>query len=245
MTVLRRLLSRSVSRRCISQSWNVYPATRSVAVAQMHLRTCNHRRYPQHLASMPVVTPSSICFSTSSEATVEPALDVDGPSGSLFEPSCPVGTDLINKSASIRRTFGPRANSEAMLICGGPHLAAHASFDPDYGRAQGWIRQHPVGPAILSPVLVTGLVGALVEATFPESVPMAQSLSQLRPLIVGVEVVANIRVTSVVDSRGMEATGERTYGYQVQLETRVARVRDKLVIAEGSHTIWIPDYLRM
>lgn len=142
-------------------------------------------------------------------------------------------------------------------------MAAQASFDPDYGRAQSWIRHHPVGPAVLSPVLISGLVQALVEATFPESVPDSQSMKQLRPLIVGVEINASIEVTDVIDNRcgdGVQqpkeeerqrvkmsavSAEELKYGYTVHLKTTVTRNRDNLVIAEGSHSIWIPDYLRM
>lgn len=142
-------------------------------------------------------------------------------------------------------------------------MAARASFDPDYDRAQGWIRHHAVGPAVLSPVLISGLVQALVEATFPESVPDSQSMKQLRPLIVGVEINATIEVTDVIDTRcgdsqneskdedkpskrdSMDAAAELKYGYKVHLKTTVTRNRDNLVIAEGSHSIWIPDYLRM
>jgi hypothetical protein len=34
-------------------------------------------------------------------------------------------------------------------------------------------------------------------------------------------------------------------GYLGDLKTTVARVRDDVVIAEGSHSIWIPDYQNM
>lgn len=164
---------------------------------------------------------------------------------------------LVGKAGSIRRTFGPRSNAEAMLTCGGEALAAHASFDPDYIRAKGWIRQHAVGPAVLSPVLVSGLVGALVEAAFPQSVPDTQAISVLRPLIVGVEVIARIEVTEVVfvdggggvgsssNNTNNERNERRQHGYTVRLKTTVSRERDDLALAEGSHSIWIPDYLRM
>jgi hypothetical protein len=36
-----------------------------------------------------------------------------------------------------------------------------------------------------------------------------------------------------------------TIGYQVELQTQVTRTRDGIAIAEGIHTIWVPDYLRM
>ena len=38
---------------------------------------------------------------------------------------------------------------------------------------------------------------------------------------------------------------ERKNGYQVELKTEVRRVRDGAAIAEGMHTIWVPDYLHM
>lgn len=174
--------------------------------------------------------------------------DLERPMGALFEKRT-LGPDLLGKTASIRRTFGPRSSPEALLICGGAALAAHASFDPDYKRAQGWIRHHAVGPAVLSPILISGLVGALVEAAFPEAVPDRQSLQELCPLIVGVEIKAEIEVVSVVDKRaesgGQGGEGNREYGYQVGLETQVTRVRDNMLIAKGEHIIWIPDYRRM
>ena len=114
----------------------------------------------------------------------ESAEDDDGPGGDLFRSA--VGPELVGKSSWIRRTFDPRSNSLSLLTCGGEALAKHASFDPEYNRARDWIRHHPVGPAVLSPLLINGLVGALVEASVPQSVPVASSMKQIRPLIVGV-----------------------------------------------------------
>lgn len=126
---------------------------------------------------------------------------------------------------------------------------------------------------MLSPILISGLTQALVEAAFPESVPNSQSMKQLRPLIVGAEINAKIEVVGVVDNRSASEAGsesdrkasgdevgkhrkefgenniargeERVHGFKVNLQTTVTRVRDGLSIAEGSHSIWIPDYLRM
>jgi hypothetical protein len=111
--------------------------------------------------------------------------DEYGPTGDLFESKRGVkGQDLVGKTASIRRVFSPGANAQGLLTCGGEELARHASFDPDYNRARGWIRNRAVGPCVLSPVLISGLVGALVEASLPQSVPNRCSMHQVRPLIV-------------------------------------------------------------
>ena len=56
----------------------------------------------------------------------------DGLGGDLFHAA--VGQGLMGKSAWIRRTFDARSNSLALLTCGGPALAKHASFDPEYHR---------------------------------------------------------------------------------------------------------------
>ena len=203
--------------------------------------------------------------SSSASATPPDALHPDGPFGDLFETEGSssgdnIGPHLVGLSGQIQRTFGPRDNAQAMLVTGGPALAAHASFDPDYHRAQNWIRQHAVGPAALSsPVLVSGLIGALVEAAFPQAVPLRQSMQQVRPLIVGVSVMAQIRVERVVstarpfvddddnhvDRNAEQDQQQRRYGYEVSLNTKVLRVRDDAVIARGEHVVWIPDYLRM
>jgi anti-sigma factor RsiW len=114
----------------------------------------------------------------------EDNLDHNGPQGELFHGEKTLGPSLTGKTASIRRVFGAGSNAAGLLTCGGEQLARHASFDPDYTRAQGWIRHHAVGPAVLSPVLISGLVGALVEAVFPNSVPVSCSISHLKPLIV-------------------------------------------------------------
>jgi len=113
-----------------------------------------------------------------------------GPTGDLFhatlrgDPSS--STSLVHKTASIRRTFTQQCNAQVMLISGGRVLAAHASFDPEYKRARSYIFNHPVGSAVLSPVLISGLIGALVEAALPQSVFQSNSLKQVQPLIVGV-----------------------------------------------------------
>jgi acyl dehydratase len=213
-------------------------------------------------SEFPIASPLS-AFSTtrsfsSSAAPIPSTNDENEPFGELWESSKGISPDMIGKTAMIRRTFGPRSNAQAMLNCGGEALAAFASFDPDYSRARDWIRHHAVGPAVLSPILITGVVGALVEATFPQAVPVSQSMKQHRPLIVGVAVHAKIEVVQVVSSnndeeggtsrsreRGEEDRYDRRYGHQVDLKTTVARVRDDVVIAEGEHSVWIPDYLHM
>jgi hypothetical protein len=183
-------------------------------------------------------------FSAPSSASFTFDDDDDSPVGELFQTNKEIGPSLIGQTASIRRTFGPRSNAQVLLTCGGEHLAAHASFDPVYIRAKDWIQAHAVGPAVLSPVLISGLIGALVEAAFPFSVPDSQSMKVLRPLIVGAAVNARIEVNDVI-RESEEGNRRRENGYQVDLSTHVTRVRDDTVLAEGTHSIWIPDYQRM
>ena len=97
---------------------------------------------------------------------------------------------IVGKSVSMSRTFSPQSNAQTFLICGGPLLAAHASFDPIYDRARTYIANRPVGNMVLSPVLISGLVGALVEASFPESFLIDERMQQFIPLIVGVSCIS-------------------------------------------------------
>ncbi len=39
--------------------------------------------------------------------------------------------------------------------------------------------------------------------------------------------------------------GSRQDGYDVELQSQVIRVQDDAVIAEGSHSLWIPGHLSM
>lgn len=164
--------------------------------------------------------------------------------------------NLLNKKFSTRRTFAPNSNAQAMLVSGGENLAANASWDPQYSRAKKYIRNHAVGPAVLSPVLIQGLVGALVEANLSQSFFVENRLRQLRPLIVGVEVEAEFEVISVVPSSGMDNAGKggesneidttqtlkAIHGYNLELETSVKRISDGALIAEGQQTVWLPEY---
>lgn len=160
-----------------------------------------------------------------------------------------IGQDFVGKTATIRRVFGPGANAQALLTSGGEELAQNASFDPNYETSKDWIRSRAVGPAVLSSTLISGLVGALIEASFPQTVPMNASMSFLRPLIVGMEVAASIRVESVHEARrdgkptGMGRDKTTETGYEIVLSTRVIRVQDDAVVAEGYSTVWIPGYL--
>jgi len=180
-------------------------------------------------------------------------LFVDRPSGTLFTAKPAVGPDLIGGTASIQRTFGPRSNAEGLLATGGAELAAYSSFDPNYGRAQEWIRHHAVGPARLSPILISGLIGALTEAAFPNAIVVSQSMTHRRPLIVGVPVTATIEVILVQPATrpvqnqftGDETRADRKLGYDVTLKTVVTRVRDDAIISQGTHELFVPDYLQM
>lgn len=180
------------------------------------------------------------------------------PMGDLFQhakaqdrkSSIVIDDDFVGKTASIQRVFGPGANAQTLLTCGGEELAQQASFDPDYETAKDWIRSRPVGPAVLSSTLISGLVGALIEASFPQTVPMNNSMNFIHPLIVGMEVSASIRVESVHETKraGSGATNNGLYGntdlgYEILLSTEVTRVMDGVTIAEGHHTVWIPGYL--
>jgi hypothetical protein len=159
-----------------------------------------------------------------------------------------------------------------MLVCGGKDLAAHASFDPVYKRAKKFIHNRPVGPAVLSPILISGLVGALIESTLPQSFFVNGSMNQLRPLIVGVEVEASIQVVDVThcgvdgvvaddmstddsdndsgndndsgsgNADAMDNVNERYSGYELLLETQVKRVNDGAIVSNGTQRIWLPDY---
>ena len=164
-------------------------------------------------------------------------------------------SSLVGKSAQIRRTFGPRSNREILLCCGGAALAKHASFDPNYSRAQQWIRHHAVGPAVLSSALLSGLLETLVEAVFPEAITLACSTEFVQPLIVGVEIQASIlvdRVESGEDDPQSNTqrvsdsnTGIAKNGSKVYLRTEIKRLRDDLLLAHGTQTIWIPNYQQM
>lgn len=190
-------------------------------------------------------------FSTMAADTAQG--DYFGPMGELFDLKREDGIDqsLVGKTASIRRVFGPGANARGLLTCGGEELARHASFDPDYSRARGWIQNRAIGPAVLSPILISGLVGALVEAAFPQSVPVHASMHQARPLIVGQEVCAVVQVVGVKhfarDGQDVSTKekdfGSRQEGHEIQLMTEVVRTQDNEVIAEGTHSVWIPAYL--
>jgi acyl dehydratase len=145
--------------------------------------------------------------------------------------------DLIGATGSIERTFGSNDNATGLLATGGSGLAAHSSFDPNYGRAKQWITKHPVGNSVLSPIFLTGLTGALTEAAFPQAVGTGQTVRLKHPLIVGVTVNASIEVVHVTKAEG--------YGFNIHLITKVTRVRDDAIIAEGTHDLWVPDYQNM
>lgn len=85
---------------------------------------------------------------------------------------------------------------------------------------------------MVSPVLLSGLTGALTEAAFPRAVVVRQSMAQVRPVVVGVPVTASIAVTSVEEEKE---------GYTLQLKTCVTRERDAAVISEGSHEVWVHE----
>lgn len=163
----------------------------------------------------------------STAAAAEPAYD--GPYGTLFEQQQPANA-LVGATGSIQRTFGPHCNADGLLASGGDALAAHASFDPDYHRARDWIHNHSVGPAVVSPVLLSGLTGALTEAAFPRAVVTRQTMEQVQPVVVGVPVTATIAVTQVEEEKN---------GYRLQLKTSVTRERDDALITEGSHELWV------
>ncbi len=216
-----------------------------------------HHRTSENLRSIGTFESKRIIAKTQQQFFSAMATDTNddhfGPMGELFELKRGEGIDesLVGKTASIRRVFGAGANANGLLTCGGEELARHSSFDPDYSRARGWIQNRAIGPAVLSPVLISGLVGALVEAAFPQSVPVNSSMHQARPLIVGQEVFARVQVTGVkhFTRDGVEVStkekdfGSRQDGHEIQLATQVIRTQDNEIIAEGSHSVWIPGYL--
>lgn len=201
----------------------------------------------------PLASQQSLSHRKLSSLAVVEDDDHFGPTGELFDLKRGEGINdsLLGKTAKVRRVFAPNANAHGLLATGGEELARHASFDPDYRRARGWIQNRAIGDAVLSPVLISGLVGALVEAAFPQSVPVMASMHHARPLIVGQEVNATIQVIGVkhFTRHGEDVSikerdfGSRQEGHEIRLVTKVARTQDDEVIAEGSHSVWIPGYL--
>ena len=171
-----------------------------------------------------------------------------GPEGQLFESKLQsqnsIGANLVGQSASIRRVFSHASNAQAYLTCGGQELASHASFDPNYDQAKQWIRARPIADTVISPVLIQGLVGTLVDAALPQTIPVESSLKHCRPLIVGTEVRGVVTVTSVTEQQHQPDFNEEA-GYEIELDTQVVRVQDDAVIATGRHTVWMPSYLKM
>ena len=105
-------------------------------------------------------------------------------------------------------------------------------------------------PAVLSPILIQGLVGTLIESSLPQSFFVENRLKQLRPLIVGVEVEAQFEVISSVSSAtdmkgNMDGFNNitRSSGKELVLGTSVRRVSDGALIAEGEQVVWLPDYV--
>jgi len=204
---------------------------------------------------LPKKTPTTSRQSFASLAVAhEQQDDYYGPTGDLFDWKRGEGIQeetLLGRIGQVRRVFGPNSNAHGLLACGGEDLARHASFDPNYSRARGWIQTRAIGDAVLSPVLISGLVGALVEAAFPQSVPVMSSMHQARPLIVGQEVTATIRVLDIkhftFNSKEVSIKeqdfGRRQEGHEIRLSTEVIRTQDMEIIAEGSHSVWIPGYL--
>lgn len=151
-------------------------------------RHSDHPRFSSHTIN---VSKTSSTVSEYSTSQINNDENDKGPKGDLFKAE--IGPDLVNKYASINRIFGPNCNAQAMLTCGGKELAKHASFDPQYSRAKDWIRSHPVGPAVISPLLISGLLTALIEAAMPQSIPLSTSMEMVRPLIVGVSFGRSIK----------------------------------------------------
>jgi hypothetical protein len=232
-------------------------------------------------SSSPVITRRPKCsspavaYSGDKDAAADSFSSAFQPTGDLFDSprklrrgGAIVGPTLVGRTASIRRVFGPGSNAQGLLTCGGEELARHASFDPDYETAKGYIRSRAIGPAVLSPILISGLVGALVEAALPQTVVLRSSMDLIRPLIVGVEVRAVVRVQTVREThqggdndgtdsshsseRQQEQQQQRHHilsstkkGYEIVLSTQVVRVQDDATIAEGTHTVWLSSYLTM
>mmetsp|Transcript_4546 Transcript_4546/g.6342 ORF Transcript_4546/g.6342 Transcript_4546/m.6342 type:complete len:201 (-) Transcript_4546:171-773(-) len=184
-----------------------------------------------------VARPNVTRMGISTEFSSNPIIIEDDTSSGSGAPA-----SLLRKKASIRRTFTANSNAQAMLICGGESLAAHASFDPNYSQARKYIRNHAVGPAIISPLLTTGLMHALVEATFPQSIFVKNEVRQLQPLIVGVEVEASMEVESVMKGGDAQSHLGKCRGYELEVKTSAKRLLDGVIISEGAQTIWLPDY---
>jgi hypothetical protein len=170
--------------------------------------------------------------------------------------SIPSNDSLLHKTASVRRSFESSSNAQVMLISGGSQLASNASFDPHYTRAKDYIRKHAVGQAVLTPILLNGMIGALVESQFPQGFMKKCTLEQKLPLIVGCEVEASLEVVDVknatrthhsigsIDNNHDSINDNHLDGLQVDLVTKVIRVSDGKEVAVGTQTIWLPEHVQ-
>ncbi len=239
---MRYLLTRQGTRAYL-------PSGRPTRPMKMHQKTPLWNRDTK--ASLTTFSPQPHRHTSSSHFSTNSCIIEDNEENNETNPVANMITadDFLHKKYTVRRTFAANSNAQVMLTCGGESLAAHASFDPMYSRARTYIRNHPVGPAVLSPILVSGLSMTLIEATLPQSIFVKNEMKQHLPLIVGVEVEASIEVVSVIESpeqsNKMEevSTMGHTSGHELEVKTQVKRVRDGAVIADGSQTIWLPHYI--
>lgn len=93
-------------------------------------------------------------------------------------------------------------------------------------------------------------MGASIEASLPQSVPVNSSMNFLCPLIVGMEVCTRIKIKSVNRTQRNNANNDNCKkmskeetGYEILFSTQVIRVQDDIIISVRNHTVWIPSYL--
>mmetsp|Transcript_39242 Transcript_39242/g.94889 ORF Transcript_39242/g.94889 Transcript_39242/m.94889 type:complete len:257 (+) Transcript_39242:280-1050(+) len=245
--LMRRMMMTSSSSMRLTR-----PASASLPSQSIRTFSTNPKMVENDTADSSFLSSSSHSSNISDSNPIFHTSRLRQPEGELFDESSRMQTktqDLVGCSGHIRRVFGPQSNASVYLTCGGPELASHASFDPNYDQAKQWIRARPIGSSTISPVLIQGLVGTLVDAAFPQTVSMESSLRHARPLIVGTEVQATVTVLDVKPQHQPASLNYQNFneeaGYEIDLKTSIRRVQDDALIAEGSHKVWIPNFTRL
>eukprot|EP00519_Triparma_laevis_P012030 CAMPEP_0182500404 /NCGR_PEP_ID=MMETSP1321-20130603/9094_1 /TAXON_ID=91990 /ORGANISM="Bolidomonas sp., Strain RCC1657" /LENGTH=131 /DNA_ID=CAMNT_0024704819 /DNA_START=71 /DNA_END=462 /DNA_ORIENTATION=+ len=110
---------------------------------------------------------------------------LDGAASAAIPDALQVGTKLPDLTIS----YTASSNANFYLLTGGNELATGSSHNRDYTSSKNWITNHPIGPTLIDPQILTSALHTNILAWSPGCTVLKHSYEvKGKPVVVGEEI---------------------------------------------------------
>ncbi|GMI10167.1 hypothetical protein TrLO_g15580 [Triparma laevis f. longispina] len=150
----------------------------------------------------------------------------------------PAALQLGAKLPELTVSYTASSNANFYLLTGGNELASGSSHNRDYTSSKNWITNHPIGPTLIDPQILTSAIHTNILAWSPGCTVLKHSYEvKGKPVVVGEAITFEAEVVGAEEEEHRE-----TMGWTVTVQGKGGREVGEEVVIEGTWTIWMPKW---